>query len=665
MLNKGIPLLEKIGEGLGAFFGGVASGFLESATSSFPAVGTNLTDFMKNARGFFSGAKNIDKSTLEGINILASSILKITGAKLIEQISSFGFGASSMSEFGAELSSFGKAFAEYATTVKDIPKNVVENSAAAALTMAEFAKMVPNSGGVVSLFTGNNNLGKFGEGLSAFGKSFKEYSDNISGFSYSTVTNSAAAATTIAEFAKIVPNTGGDIGDLVGNNDLGKFGKGMASFGKSLMSYSDSLKGFSYSTVVNSAAAAQEIAVMAKTIANSGGVASLFAGDNTMDRFGIELAIFGAALKGYSNSVLGINNKAITDSATAATAIANLANIIPNSGGFKWLVEGDNNISTFGFYLKSFGQYLRDYSNIVADVNVEALASVTTQVRSLIALAQNMSVLDTTGMTGFGAALKLMAQDGLNMFITTFNDSGATIILTAQLMLTRFTLGMTLNKHKVTNMAIIIVSEALTAIKNKYNDYYQAGVYFVDGFANGITANTFKAKAVAKAMAEAALEAARKALDERSPSKETYEVGDYFGQGFVNAIYDGISVAYTAGGAMARASLTGINDAIKKVASVVSSDIDVQPSIRPVLDLSDIKTGAGLLTDLLSTKKAVRVNAEVEAGKTEIQNGSTAQTTTPQQIQFTQNNYSPKALSRIEIYRQTHNQISSLKEVLA
>ena len=452
---------------------------------------------------------------------------------------------------------------------------------------------------------------------------------------------------------------------MIGDNKLYSFGMQLALFGPCLKQYSDSLAGFSYSTVVNSAAAAKYLTEFAASVSNSGGIASLLAGDNTLDRFGAELVLFGLALKGYSDSVIGINADGIKNSVIAARHVTTLANLVPNGGGLAALFEGDNNISTFGFYLKSFGQYLRDYSNIVADVDVDVLAAVTTQVRSLIAMAQNMSMLDTTGMSGFGMALRTMAQDGLNMFIAAFNESGTAIILTAQLMLTRFVLGMTLNKHKVTNMAIIMVSEALTAIRNKYNDYYQAGVYFVDGFANGITANTFKAKAVAKAMAEAALEAARRALDERSPSKETYEVGDYFGQGFVNAIYDGISVAYTAGGAMARASLTGINDAIKKVASVVSSDIEVQPSIRPVLDLSDIKTGAGLLTDLLSTKKAVRVNAEVETTKAEIQNGSTAPTNTPQSIQFTQNNYSPKALSRIEIYRQTRNQISSLKEVLA
>ena len=46
------------------------------------------------------------------------------------------------------------------------------------------------------------------------------------------------------------------------------------------------------------------------------------------------------------------------------------------------------------------------------------------------------------------------------------------------------------------------------------------------------------------------------------------------------------------------------------------------------------------------------------------QNGGEALAGKTQQISFTQNNYSPKSLTRYEIYRQTQNQISQLKGAL-
>lgn len=65
-----------------------------------------------------------------------------------------------------------------------------------------------------------------------------------------------------------------------------------------------------------------------------------------------------------------------------------------------------------------------------------------------------------------------------------------------------------------------------------------AGAYLVDGFVNGISANTYKAAAQAKAMASAAVVAAKKELDEHSPSKVFYGIGDFAGKGFINALAD-------------------------------------------------------------------------------------------------------------------------------
>jgi hypothetical protein len=53
-----------------------------------------------------------------------------------------------------------------------------------------------------------------------------------------------------------------------------------------------------------------------------------------------------------------------------------------------------------------------------------------------------------------------------------------------------------------------IINSCLTAIRNKYTDFYNAGKYLVEGFAAGITANTYMAEARARAMARAAAAAA-------------------------------------------------------------------------------------------------------------------------------------------------------------
>ena len=111
---------------------------------------------------------------------------------------------------------------------------------------------------------------------------------------------------------------------------------------------------------------------------------------------------------------------------------------------------------------------------------------------------------------------------------------------------------------------------------------------------------------------------------------------------------------------MATSSLTGATSIVSKLSDAINGNLDAEPTIRPVLDLSSVEHGATRLSSLLGQSKAATIRIgmvpEEERG-TDTADGSRAGNT----YTFTQNNYSPKALSRLDIYRQTKNQFSALK----
>ena len=230
-----------------------------------------------------------------------------------------------------------------------------------------------------------------------------------------------------------------------------------------------------------------------------------------------------------------------------------------------------------------------------------------------------------------------------------------------QAMMTNFTSGVRSGDTNVRSAFIRIISGALTSIRNKYNDFYNVGRYLVEGVANGISSYTYRAEARAAAMARASARAAERELDINSPSKVGGRIGGFFGQGFVNEIDNYADKAYKSGASMADSARKGLNDAIAKARDAVDSSMDVQPTIRPVLDLSEVQSNAGRLSAILSRSHALHISSSMsESTGSEIQNG-VAGLPAGNTYQFTQNNYSPKALSRIEIYRQTKNQFSTLK----
>ena len=749
LINEGGNLLQGVGTAIGKFIGGIVGGFMSGVSSQFPQIATDLSGFMTNIQPFIQGASAIDPSMMDGVKALAETILILTAANILEGLTSWFTGGSSLTGFAEELVPFGTAMKQFSDEIAGIDGEVVANAAVAGKTLAEMAATLPNSGGVVGFFAGENDMGAFGDQLVPFGEAMKAFADSVAGLDASVVTEAANAGKAMAEMASTIPNSGGVVGFFAGENDMDAFGEQLVPFGEAMKEFSIAVTGLNADVVVNSVTAGKALMELANTVPNSGGLVAFFTGENDLDMFGEKLVPFGEAMKQYSIAVTGLDANVVVNSANAAKALVELSNNLPNSGGIVSWFTGDNDIASFGEKLVSFGQSFAAYYASISTVDVAKLSGVVAQFRNLVDLANGITSVDTSGMSRFAQDLTNLGNSGIEGFINAFNNASSRVSAAATSMLTTFinaanaqksavvstfttmvnsvissltsqqyqftTIGSTMMTNFITGIrgkdslarntflttingclttlrnkfyefntvgqAVItnliagirskdqtardtfvqIVSRCLTAIRNKYTDFYNAGKYLVEGFADGITANTYLAEARARAMAAAAARAAERELDEHSPSKVGYRIGDFFGLAFVNAISDYADKSYKAGTNMAAAAKNGLSNAISKIREFVDGEMEVQPTIRPVLDLSEVRSSAGRLTAILSRSQAMKISSSMNRETTgEIQNGD-GTPSVGNSYSFVQNNYSPKALSRIDIYRQTKNQFSALK----
>lgn len=749
LINEGGNLLQGVGTAIGKFIGGIVGGFMSGVSSQFPQIATDLSGFMTNIQPFIQGASAIDPSMMDGVKALAETILILTAANILEGLTSWFTGGSSLTGFAEELVPFGTAMKQFSDEIAGIDGEVVANAAVAGKTLAEMAATLPNSGGVVGFFAGENDMGAFGDQLVPFGEAMKAFADSVAGLDASVVTEAANAGKAMAEMASTIPNSGGVVGFFAGENDMDAFGEQLVPFGEAMKEFSIAVTGLNADVVVNSVTAGKALMELANTVPNSGGLVAFFTGENDLDMFGEKLVPFGEAMKQYSIAVTGLDANVVVNSANAAKALVELSNNLPNSGGIVSWFTGDNDIASFGEKLVSFGQSFAAYYASVSTVDVAKLSGVVAQFRNLVDLANGITSVDTSGMSRFAQDLTNLGNSGIEGFINAFNNASSRVSAAATSMLTTFinaanaqksavvstfttmvnsvissltsqqyqftTIGSTMMTNFITGIRgkdslarntfltmingclttlrnkfyefntvgqavmtnliagirskdqtardtfVQIVSGCLTAIRNKYTDFYNAGKYLVEGFADGITANTYLAEARARAMAAAAARAAERELDEHSPSKVGYRIGDFFGLAFVNAISDYADKSYKAGTNMAAAAKNGLSNAISKIREFVDGEMEVQPTIRPVLDLSEVRSSAGRLTAILSRSQAMKISSSMNRETTgEIQNGD-GTPSVGNSYSFVQNNYSPKALSRIDIYRQTKNQFSALK----
>jgi len=796
LIGEGGKLLQGIGTAIGQFVGGIVGGFMSGVSSQFPQIGADLSAFMNNVQPFLQGASQIQPSMMDGVKALAETVLILTAADILQGLTSWLTGGSSLSKFGEELVPFGEAMRDFSLAIGNMDGEIVANAATAGKALAEMAATIPNTGGLVSFFAGENDMTAFGKQLVPFGEAMRQFGDAITGLDANSVTEAAIAGKAMAEMATTIPNSGGVVGFFAGENDMGEFGKQLVPFGEAMKAFGDAVRGLEADAIVNSATAGKALVELADTVPNTGGVVAFFTGNNDVDTFGEKLVPFGEAMKAYSEAIMGMDSAAITNSATAGKALVELANTIPNTGGLVSWFTGDNDLGSFGDSLVQFGSGIKSYSDSISGIDTGIMSSVITQVNRLVEMAKGMAELDTSGMSGFSTALIQLGNNGIDGFINAFTDASGRVTSAATSMLTTFinaanaqkgnltstfttmmqavlttltnyqtqfnTAGSTLmtkfisgiksqdgnTKTAITNIIsgcitainnkqtqfntaganlmikliagvkskdyetrnafVNILSSCLTAIANKYpefqnagmqcmikfiagvkekaeevktaftgnlnasvtaiRDYHdqfkQAGAYLVEGFADGISENTYRAEAKARAMARAAAEAAKDELDEHSPSRVGYHIGDFFGLGFVNAIGTYAVKAYNASAEMADSAKTGLGNAIAKVKDMINNGVDGQPTIRPILDLSDVEEKSHRLNTLFSRSQALTVSTGIAAARGRNLQNEDTNPNTGNSYNFTQNNYSPKALSRTEIYRQTKNQFSAMERMV-
>ena len=109
-------------------------------------------------------------------------------------------------------------------------------------------------------------------------------------------------------------------------------------------------------------------------------------------------------------------------------------------------------------------------------------------------------------------------------------------------------------------------------------------------------------------------------------------------------------------------------NSLGNVLDYINSDFEYSPTITPVVNLDNVDYAKSYLDNEFSSGMSSRANVTFSRMKNErrgmIATDSSNQATNTGTIyNYTQNNYSPKALSEIEIYRRTNDQLNFRKFV--
>ena len=381
------------------------------------------------------------------------------------------------------------------------------------------------------------------------------------------------------------------------------------------------------------------------------GLASWLTGEESLTKFAEGLVPFGKSMKQYSESVKGIDANAVTASATAGKALAELGKALPNSGGLVSLFSGDNKLGDFASQLVPFGKGMKQYSDAVVGIDASAVNKSANSAKKLSKMMNDIADARTGNVLSFSTALKKLGETNIDSFVDAFYNADSKLKTATTTLINTVVSTIESKKEEMANVARGLISKfcaaiencdsqaktaikamlraADTAIDSFKEDFKSSGKDLGTGLIEGIESKYQSAYWAGYTLGQQAVQGEKDGQQSNSPSKLTKQAGVWLGEGLIVGIKQMGKKVYNAGHDIGDTAAKSMTNAVSRISSVLDSDMDVNPTIRPVLDLSDVRSGVGAIGNMLDIGSSVGVSTnigDVNAAMSRLnQNGTNAE----------------------------------------
>ena len=609
----------------------------------------------------FIGSMKAALETLDGtaLNEEALSSVITAASKLAEfqdklepmgGVVSWFAGRDDLGTFGINVGLFADAMGKLKTGMGEdgISESVVTSITNAGNAIIALQEALPEE----HWFDGKMDLSEFSTYVSDFATAMSDFGSKASEIDSGAVSTVISTAYRIKSLINsLVDLDTSGLAEFTGVG-TGGFGADGAAYkiAQSISAYSNKVKDIDTEAVSVSVSSAMRLRTLINNL-------------SSLDTSGIENFkpdSIGKAMKTYADKVSGIDTSTVSSSITSANRL-------------KTFISGLAGLDTSGisnFRVRSIGTALKAYGESVSGTNFSAISSSIASANRLKSFISSLAGLDTSGVSSFTTAINKLSSSNTKGFIAAFSGISKQMVSVGAQMIDMLATGMKtkissvlsaidimfskLNERikskqasfknagsslinafatgirskvsSVSSAATSGLSSAISAIQRYRQNFYAAGKYLVEGFATGIRLYSWVSEKAASSMAQKAIDAANKTLDENSPSKVFIKIGGYVARGFGIGINRDSSVAEEAASSMASGAINKVRSAISDIGNMISNDIDAQPTIRPIVDLTDVKTGAAAASGMFDSLNTIGVrsnlNAITVAMNGKLQNGS-------------------------------------------
>ena len=547
-------------------------------------------------------------------------------------------GRQELGPFGDSCVEFGKSIKKLSGVLTGEDGIINVNEAAidalcnAGTSLTKLNEAIPEQGGLKHNIIGSQDLEEFGKKCKAFANAMRTLSSSLSTADGEILINESAinslvnAGDMLNKLQGTLEKTSWITKVLTGESDLSDFGTKISGFASGISDFAKKTENIDTDSLTTVIEAVNKLTTIADLINGTN-----FSNVNNF----AQVSQIGTAMSAYYDEVAGVDAGVITKTVNSAVKLRDL---IVNLSGLD--TSGIAN-----FKVEGLGQAMKSYADAVAGMDTTTVGNSIVNIRSLMNLINDMSGMDSSGVDSFKSAVSNLNGLDLSGVAKSFTSSASqfnaigtkftqnigqglksgqsqliatgTVVVTAlantmksrssmfhaigATLMTKFVAGMRSQNSSISSSATGALNLAASRLRSYYGTFRGAGGYVASGFASGIRSGIQAAANAAAQMASAASTAAKRNLKINSPSKVFKKIGGYVSQGFAIGISNYASMVQRSVGKMTNAAVDTSNKAMTRILEAVNGSVDSQPSIRPVVDLSDAKTGIRALNTMLNT----------------------------------------------------------------
>lgn len=618
-LNTGIPVLKQIGEGLGEALGAFVGGALESLSDHLPDIATNLSNFFVNLDPTFTKIKQLSGMDFSGVSSLATALLKLTAADLLQGISNIGdfFTGSSPAE---RMGQYADALVKFSEKAADIDVAGMTKGAVAAPILKQVIDAMPTEGGLSGLLNGSQSEGiaNMSESLPKIADAAVKFGKASADVNVEAIQNGVSAVKAISQIMSMdFPTEGGLAGMIFGSQSEGisNMSSKLVPLGEAAKKFGDATTGIVTDGVSGAISILNRIAKATASdnmqslqsdfstaglktkFENLGTAAANFATMTAGKDYGScsaavdalnSVAKFISGLTDFSGD--GVTSFVLAVNELAKTNVAGLVTAFQNAGP-QLTVAGSGLMQNLAAGVTAgSGAATSAVTAVVSNMATSCTTAVATFGQSGTSAMTNLAA----GINGSSGAPTAAVRMAITTMISAASSMGSKFHSVGAKMMSSLASGIRSNSSKAKSAASSALNGVAATLRGYYDGFYSAGAWCAIGLADGITSETSAVTASARSIARAAVEAANKEAGVGSPAKKFITIGKWCVMGLAVGFKKNTKIAEKAGGDLSKAVVQTAQDTMDLLNGYSNFKMGYA-SITPVIDSKNFGRYTGSL----------------------------------------------------------------------